>query len=85
MAEAEAFCRAAPGFKPIEDYHAEVARKIAAQPSPESRRAARAHLFKMRLQPIELAASLTPSFVIRALLPLIPWRLARRLTDGASQ
>ena len=30
MAEAEAFCRAAPGFKPIEDYHADVARKIAA-------------------------------------------------------
>jgi hypothetical protein len=30
MAEAEAFCRAAPGFKPIEDYHADVAAKIAA-------------------------------------------------------
>jgi catechol-2,3-dioxygenase len=29
MAAAEAFCRAAPGFKPIEDYQAELADKIA--------------------------------------------------------
>jgi catechol 2,3-dioxygenase-like lactoylglutathione lyase family enzyme len=29
MAEAEAFCRSAPGFKPITEYQAEVARKIA--------------------------------------------------------
>jgi catechol-2,3-dioxygenase len=29
-AKSDAFCRAAPGFKPIEEYQAEVARKIAA-------------------------------------------------------
>jgi predicted O-methyltransferase YrrM len=69
---------------PISETGLMSARKIAAQPSPPSLRAARACLLKMRLQPIEVAAHVTPSFVIRALLPLIPRRLAWRLTQGGS-
>jgi len=94
----DAFCRKGKWLVPylsrLDNWEAQVlsisetglmsARKIAAQPSPESWRAARAHLLRMRLQPIELAAHFTPSFVIRALLPLVPRRLARRLTEGVS-
>lgn len=69
---------------PISETGLMSARKIAAQPSPPSLRAARAHLLKMRLQPIEIAAHITPSFVISALLPLIPRRLAWRLTQSGS-
>jgi hypothetical protein len=58
------------------------ARKLASQPSPESLRAAQAHLHQLRWTPIEVVASLIPSKVIRFLLHLIPRKIGRRLTDG---
>jgi predicted O-methyltransferase YrrM len=59
------------------------ARKIAAQPSPASRRAARARLFMMRCNPVEIAAAILPSKICGWFLGLLPRRFSRRLSDGA--
>ncbi len=58
------------------------ARKIAAQPTPASLRAARAHLFKMRWEPIEIAARFSPIGLKRLLFSLLPRRLVQRITGG---
>jgi len=58
------------------------AKKMALQPSGSSRRAARAHLSKMRCNPVEVAAAILPSRICRLVLGLLPNRLARRLSDG---
>ena len=58
------------------------ARKLAAQPSPASLRAANARLFRMRCSPAEIAAALLPSAVCGYFLRLLPRRLSRRLSDG---
>jgi predicted O-methyltransferase YrrM len=56
--------------------------KVAAEPSPESAKAAAACLRKMRLAPAELAATYLPSSVCGFVLRLLPRRLSRRLSDG---
>jgi len=58
------------------------ARKIAAQPSPASLRAARAHLLKMRWEPIEIAARFSPKGLKRILFSVMPQRLAQRIAGG---
>jgi predicted O-methyltransferase YrrM len=58
------------------------ARKIAAQPSPASRRAAEAKLRSLRCSPVEIAAAILPSRVCGFFLRLLPGRLAWRLSDG---
>jgi hypothetical protein len=58
------------------------ARKIAAQPSPKSLRAARAHLLKMRWEPLEIAARFSPSGLKRILFSLMPQWLALRIAGG---
>ena len=58
------------------------ARKIAAQPSPASLRAARAALRRMRCSPAEVAAAILPARVCGLVLRLLPSRLAWRLSDG---
>jgi predicted O-methyltransferase YrrM len=62
-----------------------VARKIAVQPSPESRRAANWHLFKRRCHPVELAAAILPSSICGFVLSLLPTRTARRLSGGGGE
>jgi hypothetical protein len=61
------------------------AHKIAAQPSPASHRAARARLFRMRCNPVEVAAAILPSWICGWVLSLLPGRLSRRLSDGCRQ
>ncbi len=58
------------------------AKKIAAQPSPASLRAAQRHLFKQKCQPVEIAASYLPSSVCGFALRLLPKKFSRRLSDG---
>lgn len=58
------------------------ARKMAPQPSPASRRAARMCLLKKRCNPIEIAAAVLPSRVCGFALGLLPQRFARQLSDG---
>ncbi len=58
------------------------ARKIAARPSPASRRAAQRRLLLLRCDPIEIAAAILPSRVCGFVLKLLPRRLARGLSDG---
>jgi predicted O-methyltransferase YrrM len=58
------------------------ARKIADQPSTESLRAARAHLFKMRWEPIEIVARFSPKGLKRILFSVMPQALALRLAGG---
>jgi methyltransferase family protein len=58
------------------------ARKIAAQPGPESLRAARAHLTKMRWEPVEIAARFSPKGLKRILFSVMPKRFAQRVADG---
>lgn len=56
--------------------------KVAAQPSPASRRAAEARLWGLRCNPVEIAAAILPSRVCGFVLRLLPGRLAWRLSDG---
>jgi hypothetical protein len=58
------------------------ARKIAAQPSPASLRAARTLLGKLRRQPLEILARWTPDSLKHRLFALMPQRLALRLGGG---
>lgn len=58
------------------------AKKIAAQPSPKSLRAAKRHLFRQMCQPAEIAASFLPSSVCRFALGLLPKKFSRQLSDG---
>jgi predicted O-methyltransferase YrrM len=58
------------------------ARKIAAQPSPASLRAAKAHLFKIRWQPMEIAARFAPQGLKVFIFNVMPKRFAQRIADG---
>jgi predicted O-methyltransferase YrrM len=58
------------------------AKKTAAQPSPESLRAARRHLFRQACHPAEIAASWLPSSVCGFALRLLPKKFSRKLSDG---
>ena len=58
------------------------ARKLAAQPSAASRKAARSHLFRMRCQPAEIAAAILPAPVCYFFLRLMPRSLSRRVAEG---
>src|SRR5439155_23375704 len=58
------------------------ARKIAGQPSPSSRKAAQRVLFRLRLEPAELAAALLPTALRGFILGLLPRKLSVRLSDG---
>ena len=56
--------------------------KTAAQPSPASLKAARRHLLRLRLQPVEVAAAILPRQLCGFVLGLLPGNLARLLADG---
>ena len=58
------------------------ARKIAAQPSTASLKAAKRKLFFMECNPVEIAATLLPSSICGFCLGLLPRRFAKRLADG---
>jgi hypothetical protein len=58
------------------------AKKIAAQPSPQSLRAAKRHRFRQACQPAEIAASYLPSSVCGFALRLLPKKFSRHLSDG---
>ena len=58
------------------------AKKIAAQPSPQSLRAAKRHRFRQACQPVEIAASYLPSSVCSFALRLLPRRWAGQLSEG---
>jgi predicted O-methyltransferase YrrM len=58
------------------------AKKTAAHPSPQSLRAASRKLFKLRLQPAEIAAAFLPSWICGFVLKLLPSGFSRRLSDG---
>lgn len=57
-------------------------RKISPQPSAASLRAARRHLFKMRCQPAEVAATIFPPALCLFCLRLMPLSLRRLLAEG---
>ena len=56
--------------------------KLAAEPSPASRRAARRRLWRRQLEPQEIAATLLPRRLCGWVFKLLPERLVRRLADG---
>ena len=58
------------------------ARKIAPEPSSASLRAARRALWRLRLQPAELAAAILPAGLCSLILRLLPRKLSLRLSDG---
>lgn len=58
------------------------ARKRAPAPSPASQRAARRCLWRMQLEPQELAAALVPRRLCAWLFACLPERLVRRIADG---
>jgi hypothetical protein len=58
------------------------ARKVALQPSAASLKAARKRLFKLRCNPVEIAAAILPAPVCSFALRLLPGKLSRRLSDG---
>ena len=58
------------------------AEKTGEQPSPASRRAARAHLRGQRWEPLEIAAAIVPRRVCGWLFQLLPHGFSRRLADG---
>jgi len=58
------------------------ATKTALHPSDSSLRSARMALLRMRLNPVEVAAAVTPSRVCRLALGLLPVAWSRRLSDG---
>lgn len=59
------------------------ARKVKLHPSRESLARARAHLFRLRLNPAEVAAALLPKQVCSLILRLLPRRLSGALAEGA--
>jgi hypothetical protein len=59
-------------------------RKVAAKPSPASQRAANRVLWRLRMDPAELAGALLPRSVCSLLLQMMPRRLAVRLGEGRS-
>lgn len=56
--------------------------KVAAEPSPASRKAARSALFKLKCNPAEIAAQVLPASVCGFLLRLLPRGFSQRLSDG---
>jgi hypothetical protein len=69
----------------VQDVSAEgllTARKMAAQPSLGSLRAARAHLLKMRWEPVEIAARFSPKGLKRLLFSVMPESFSKRVADG---
>jgi predicted O-methyltransferase YrrM len=58
------------------------AKKIAAHPSEKSLRNAGAALFKLRCEPIEVVAAITPRKLCGLAIKLLPQRLARSLAGG---
>ena len=58
------------------------ARKVALEPSPESRRSSRGYLLRLRLNPVEIAAGILPARLCGAFLRLMPRTLSRKLSDG---
>jgi hypothetical protein len=57
--------------------------KRAPAPSAESLKAARSHLFKLRLSPMELVGAILPSRVCGFILKLLPQKLFWKLYSGA--
>jgi predicted O-methyltransferase YrrM len=58
------------------------AKKVAVQPSPESRKAAERLLRRRRLEPAEIAAACLPAPVCGLLLRMMPRRLSRSVAEG---
>jgi predicted O-methyltransferase YrrM len=58
------------------------AQKKAPQPSEASRKRAECALLKMRMQPVELIAAITPRKVCGAILNILPVGLRRALAEG---
>jgi predicted O-methyltransferase YrrM len=58
------------------------AQKKAVQPSERSRKTAERALLKLRLQPVELAAAVTPRKFAGAILNILPIGLRRALAEG---
>lgn len=58
------------------------ARKIRLQPSAASLRAAEQKLSRLRLEPVEIIARCTPSWLCGLILRLLPKKLVRKLTVG---
>lgn len=58
------------------------AKKIAAQPSAASLRAARRRLFFSECNPVEIAATVLPAKLCLFILRLLPRRLSRRVAEG---
>jgi len=58
------------------------AKKIAAQPSPASLRAAKRQLFWQMCQPVEIAASYLPASVCWFALRLLPKKFSRQIAEG---
>jgi len=58
------------------------ARKLRAQPSPESYARARSQLFRLRLQPAEAVAAVLPKRLCGLVLQLLPRRYAASLAHG---
>jgi predicted O-methyltransferase YrrM len=63
----------------VSEYGLFYARKIAAQPSPQTLRAAKRHLLWQACHPAEVAASYLPSSVCGFVLGLLPKKFARNL------
>jgi predicted O-methyltransferase YrrM len=58
------------------------AQKTAPEPSPESLKAARSQLRKLRLSPAEMASAVLPASICGFVLRLLPRNLSARLSDG---
>ncbi len=58
------------------------ARKLAAEPSPASLKAAQGRLFRMQLELQEIAAAVLPRRLCALIFNLLPERLVRRIADG---
>jgi hypothetical protein len=58
------------------------AQKLRPQPSKESARRAARLLWKLRLEPAEIAAAILPSSICGFALKLLPTNTSRRLSDG---
>jgi hypothetical protein len=69
----------------VSEYGLMSAHKIAREPSPVSRRAAAFSLFKLRCNPIEVAAAILPARICGFALRLLPRQMAWRLSDGPAK
>lgn len=69
-------------FHDVSDEGLFYGKKIAPKPSAASLKAARSKLFRMKLEPSELAAIILPHSVRAAVLKMLPRGLSRRLSDG---